>query len=111
MLLFLKDTLSIKDDKLLKTSRSVFSNVPWNHKKRDTPIQTVKISTLFSQKNGFLSYLAQMYYATSRFPYVSIRLGSLLIIMSTPLGAGHIIFAFSAVLSYLYQIWHAGLLG
>ena len=49
------------------------------------------------------------------------------IIMSTPLGGGHIIFAFSAVrrpashlvsrhfrqqfLSYLYQIWHAGLLG
>ena len=47
--------------------------------------------------------------------------------MSTPLGGGHIIFAFSAVrrpashlvsrhfrqqfLSYLYQIWHAGLLG
>ena len=42
--------------------------------------------------------------------------------MSTPLGGGHIIFAFSAVrrptwfpdilrqqfLSYLYQIWHAG---
>ena len=40
-----------------------------------------------------------------------------------PLGGGHIIFAFSAVrrpgvtlgfqtfLSYLYQIWHAGLLG
>ena len=47
-----------------------------------------------------------------------------LIVMSTPLGGGHIIFAFSAVrrhlvsrhfrqqfLSYLYQIWHAGLLG
>ena len=50
-----------------------------------------------------------------------------LLIMSTPLGGGHIIFAFSAVwrpashlvsrhfrhqfLSYLYQIWHAGLLG
>ena len=49
------------------------------------------------------------------------------IIMSTPLGGGHIIFAFSAVrrlashlvsrhfrqqfLSYLYQIWHTGLLG
>ena len=49
------------------------------------------------------------------------------IIMSTPLGGGHIIFAFSAVqrpashlvsrhfrqqfLSYLYQIGHAGLLG
>ena len=49
------------------------------------------------------------------------------IIMSTPLGGGHIIFAFSAIrrpashlvsrhfrqqfLSYLYQIWHAGLLG
>ena len=49
------------------------------------------------------------------------------IIMSTPLGGGHIIFAFSAVqrpashlvsrhfrqqfFSYLYQIWHAGLLG
>ena len=48
-------------------------------------------------------------------------------IMSTPLGGGHIIFAFSAIqrpashlvsrhfrqqfLSYLYQIWHAGLLG
>ena len=50
-----------------------------------------------------------------------------LLIMSTPLGGGHIIFAFSGVrcpashlvsrhfrqqfLSYLYQIWHAGLLG
>ena len=57
-----------------------------------------------------------------------------LLVMSTPLGGGHIIFAFSAVrrppsavrrpashlvsrhfrqqfLSYLYQIWHAGLLG
>ena len=49
------------------------------------------------------------------------------VIVSTPLGGGHIIFAFSAVcrppshlvsrhfrqqfLSYLYQIWHAGLLG
>ena len=47
------------------------------------------------------------------------------IFMSTPLGGGHIIFAFSGVrrhtwfpdilrqqfLSYLYQIWQAGLLG
>ena len=49
------------------------------------------------------------------------------IFMSTPLGGGHITFAFSGVrrpashlvsrhfrqqfLSYLYQIWHAGLLG
>ena len=52
---------------------------------------------------------------------------AVLIIMSTPLGGGHIIFAFSGVrrplshfvsshfkenyLSYLYQIWYGCLLG
>ena len=44
---FLKDTLTIEDEKLFKAYRSVCSSVPQSHYKSGTPTQSVKISTLY----------------------------------------------------------------
>ena len=51
MLLLLKDTLSIEDDKLFKACRSVCLSVHQNHMKRGPPNQSVKFqhfNTIFS---------------------------------------------------------------
>ena len=45
--LFLKDTLTIEDEKLCKPCRSVHLSVPQSHCKSGTPTQSVKISTLY----------------------------------------------------------------
>ena len=52
MLFFLKDTLSIEDEKLFKACKSVCSSVCWRHYKGGTPTKSVKISTLY---HNFLS--------------------------------------------------------
>ena len=44
---FLKDTLTIEDEKLFRPCRSVHSSVPQSHYKSGTPTQSVKISTLY----------------------------------------------------------------
>ena len=48
MLFLLKDTSSIDEKKLFKACRSVRLSVPQSHYKGDTPIQSVKISTLYN---------------------------------------------------------------
>ena len=52
MLFFLKDTLSIEDEKLFKACKSVCSSVCYSHCKGDTPTKSVKISILY---HNFLS--------------------------------------------------------
>ena len=66
MLFFLKDTLSIEDEKVFKACKSVCSSVCYSHYKGGTPTKSVKISTLYHNflsdyYRGFLSYLAYMY--------------------------------------------------
>ena len=46
--IFLKDTLTIEDEKLFKTCRYMHLSVPQSHHKSGTPTQSVKIiSTLY----------------------------------------------------------------
>ena len=52
MLFFLKDTLSIEDEKLFKACKSVCSSVCQRHYKGGTPTKSVKISTFY---HNFLS--------------------------------------------------------
>ena len=52
VLFFLKDTLSIEDEKLFKACKSVCSSVFKRHYKGGTPTKSVKISTL---NHNFLS--------------------------------------------------------
>ena len=52
MLFFLKDTLSIEDEKLFKACKSVCLSVCYRRYKGGTPTKSVKISTLY---DNFLS--------------------------------------------------------
>ena len=54
MLLLLKDTLSIEDDKVFKACRSVCLQVPQSHQKQGTTTQSVQISKL--QHNFLIDY-------------------------------------------------------
>ena len=122
----LKDTLSIKDEKLFKVCRSI--SVSQSHYKWGTPTQSVKISKLYH--NFLIDYCRD--FSLILHVCTSLQVDSLvypawifLHYYVHPTGGWTYYFCFfrdpashlvsrhfrQQFLSYLYQIWRAGLLG
>ena len=92
LLLVLKDTLTIENYKLFKACRSVCSPEPLEERYPHPKCENFNTLSQFSCSllQEFLSYVACMYYTTSRFTCVSIGPRSFLIIISPDDSRGYI---------------------